>query len=45
MEPLPPIATEYEASVARYWDTKRDDQINLLLNQKRHLAQRIDELT
>src|SRR5436190_14408978 len=27
----PPIATEYEASVARYWDTKRDDQINLLL--------------
>lgn len=31
MEPLPPIATEYEASVARYWDTKRDDQINLLL--------------
>ncbi len=32
MEPIPaPIETEYEASVARYWDTKRDDQINLLL--------------
>jgi geranyl diphosphate 2-C-methyltransferase len=25
------IADEYEASVARYWDTKRDDPINLLL--------------
>jgi geranyl diphosphate 2-C-methyltransferase len=25
------IANEYEASVARYWDTKQDDQINLLL--------------
>jgi geranyl diphosphate 2-C-methyltransferase len=27
----PPVATDYEASVARYWDTKRDDPINLLL--------------
>jgi geranyl diphosphate 2-C-methyltransferase len=26
-----PITTEHEASVAQYWDTKRDDQINLLL--------------
>jgi geranyl diphosphate 2-C-methyltransferase len=25
------IADEYEAAVARYWDTKRDDPINLLL--------------
>ncbi len=32
MEAIPvPINTAYEASVARYWNTKRDDQINLLL--------------
>jgi len=31
METAPaPIKTAYEASVARYWDTKRDDEINLL---------------
>jgi geranyl diphosphate 2-C-methyltransferase len=32
MEAIPaPITTAYEASVARYWDTKRSDEINLLL--------------
>ncbi|MEW2382195.1 methyltransferase domain-containing protein [Micromonospora sp. NPDC047707] len=30
-DPPAAIVTEYEAAVARYWDTKRDDQINLLL--------------
>ncbi len=30
----PVIANEYEASVARYWDTKRDDPINLLLGAR-----------
>ncbi len=33
--PEPPvIANEYEASVARYWNTKRDDPINLLLGAR-----------
>lgn len=32
MDVMPaPIDTAYEASVAEYWNTKRDDQINLLL--------------
>jgi geranyl diphosphate 2-C-methyltransferase len=32
MDAMPvPIGTAYEASVAEYWNAKRDDQINLLL--------------